>query len=70
MAYKQNGINLSTQYQGLNCCAIGIPPNPLLQNILDIDFFVMRPGNNSIDYITLVAKQSTLVRVVLEDRIG
>ena len=69
-AYKQNGINLTTTYQGLNCCAVGIPPNPLLQNILDIDFWVMRNGAGNIDYITLVAKQSCLVRVVLEDRIG
>jgi hypothetical protein len=70
MSYKQNGLGFGGGYQGINICAVGVPPNPLLKNILDIDFWVMRSGVNNLDYITLVSRQVSLVRVVLEDRIG
>ena len=69
-AYKNNGINLTTQYQGLNCTAVGFPPNPLLQNTPTTDFGIMRNGAGNIDYITLIAKQPVTVRCVLEDRIS
>ena len=72
MAWKQNGIGVGGAggYQGLNVNAVGIPFNPLLKNILNTDFWILRNGNNSIDYITLVAKVASLVRVLIEDRIG
>ena len=34
------------------------------------DFGIMRNGAGNIDYITLIAKQTCIVRVVLEDRVG
>ena len=70
MAWKQNGIGLTTNYQGLNINAIGTPPNPLLRNILNSDLFIIRNGRNDINYITLIAKQSSLVRVIIEDKIS
>jgi len=70
MAYKNNGLGLGQQYQGLNVAAIGLPPNFQLKNILNTDLFILRHGANSIDFITLVAKSPSLVRVLIEDRIG
>jgi hypothetical protein len=70
MAYKNNGIGLGTQYQGLNVAAVGVPPNPQLKTILNSDLFILRNGNNSIDFITLVAKAPSLVRIIIHDRIG
>jgi hypothetical protein len=70
MAYKNNGIGLGTQYQGLNVAAVGVPPNFQLKTILNSDLFILRNGNNSIDFITLVAKAPSLVRVIIHDRIG
>jgi hypothetical protein len=70
MSWKQNGIGMTTNYQGLNMNAIGTPPNPLLRNILNTDLFIIRNGGNDINYITLMAKQSSLVRVIIEDKIS
>ena len=71
-SYKNNGIGLggSGGYQGLNVAAVGVPPNPQLKTILNSDLFILRNGNNSIDYITLMAKAPSLVRVLIHDRIG
>ncbi len=72
MAWKQNGIGVggSGGFQGLNVAAVGLPPNQQLKTILNTDFFILRNGNNSINYITLMAKNPSLVRVLIEDRIG
>ena len=40
---------------GLNCCAVGVPNNYLLDTILPNNIFLMKNGAGSIHYITIVA---------------
>jgi hypothetical protein len=69
MSYKNtaappNGV------AGLNACAIGYPHNPTLQTIMPNNLFVIKNGQGSIDYITVVATTLADVRVIIEDLIG
>ena len=52
---------------GLNCAAIGFPTNTTLTNILPNNLFLIRNGQNSIDYITVISRSPADCRCILED---
>ena len=69
MSFKANSSG-GLGSAGLNICSIGNIPNPNLTSIPSNNFFFMRNGADSIDYITVVSKSAADVRVVIEDLLG
>ena len=75
MSYKQNpsglnGIPDGKGAAGLNCVAVGVPVNYLLDTIPPNNIFLLKNGSGDINYITLMARQPTSVNVIIEDKIA
>jgi len=69
MSYK-NTASPPNGSAGLNCCAIGYPPNTTLQTIMPNNLFVIKNGTGSINYITVISTNQSDCRCIIEDLIG
>ena len=70
MSYK--AVGASPGVSGLNIASITSSQfyNPNLDKIQPNNLFLMRNGGNDINYITIVSRQPTDVRVLISDLIG